>query len=176
MLEEEACHQLMRKAEPQLGSLSTPARLMKILEAERWRKSTNPHEVVLLQQQQEEGGIGSTIAQETKSASSLTARSPREKALARILPPTPTHSILAGGALGQASTQSKSARGELTRPWQLRRSKAEALKAKGRSEWERSEGMTATRGMNPFLKADSSARTPKGHEKSPPMHNGAPSL
>jgi hypothetical protein len=34
MLEEEAGHQLMRKAEPQLGSLSTPARLMNILEAE----------------------------------------------------------------------------------------------------------------------------------------------
>jgi hypothetical protein len=34
MLEEEAGHQLMRKAEPQLGSFSTPARLMNILEAE----------------------------------------------------------------------------------------------------------------------------------------------
>jgi hypothetical protein len=34
MLEEEGGHQLMRKAEPQLGSLSTPARLMNILEAE----------------------------------------------------------------------------------------------------------------------------------------------
>jgi hypothetical protein len=33
MLEEEAGYQLMRKAEPQLGSLSTPARLMNILEA-----------------------------------------------------------------------------------------------------------------------------------------------
>jgi hypothetical protein len=34
MLEEEAGHQLMRKAEPQLSSLSTPARLMNVLEAE----------------------------------------------------------------------------------------------------------------------------------------------
>jgi hypothetical protein len=34
MLEEEAGHQLMQEAEPQLGSLSTPARLMNILEAE----------------------------------------------------------------------------------------------------------------------------------------------
>jgi hypothetical protein len=34
MLEEEASHQLMRKAEPQLGLLSTPVRLMNILEAE----------------------------------------------------------------------------------------------------------------------------------------------
>jgi hypothetical protein len=34
MLEEEGSHQLMRKAEPQLGSLSTLARLMNILEAE----------------------------------------------------------------------------------------------------------------------------------------------
>jgi hypothetical protein len=88
MLEEEASYHLMQKAEPQLGSLSTPARLMniheaeyrarpqpgslptttrlvviliddhwwetaaqladEILEAERWRKSANPHEVTLL--------------------------------------------------------------------------------------------------------------------------------
>jgi hypothetical protein len=34
MLEEEAGHQLMRKAEPQLSLLSTSARLMNILEAE----------------------------------------------------------------------------------------------------------------------------------------------
>jgi hypothetical protein len=34
MLEEEAGHQLMRKADPQFSSLSTPARLMNILEAE----------------------------------------------------------------------------------------------------------------------------------------------
>jgi hypothetical protein len=31
--------------------------MMKILEAERWLKSANPHEVVLLQQQQEEDKI-----------------------------------------------------------------------------------------------------------------------
>jgi hypothetical protein len=34
MLEEEGSHQLMRKAEPQLDSLSTPARLMNIFEVE----------------------------------------------------------------------------------------------------------------------------------------------
>jgi hypothetical protein len=34
MLEEEASHQPMRKAGPQLGSPSTPARMMNILEAE----------------------------------------------------------------------------------------------------------------------------------------------
>jgi hypothetical protein len=34
MLEEEAGHHLMQKVEPQLSSLSTPARLMNILEAE----------------------------------------------------------------------------------------------------------------------------------------------
>jgi hypothetical protein len=34
MLEEEAGHQLVRKAEPQLSSLSTSSRLMNILEAE----------------------------------------------------------------------------------------------------------------------------------------------
>jgi hypothetical protein len=32
--------------------------MMKILEAERWLKSANPHEVALLQQQQEEGNTG----------------------------------------------------------------------------------------------------------------------
>jgi hypothetical protein len=35
---------------------------MKILEAERWQKSTNLHGVVLLQQQQEEDKIDSTTA------------------------------------------------------------------------------------------------------------------
>jgi hypothetical protein len=34
MLEEEAGHQPMQKAGPQLGSPSTPARMMNILEAE----------------------------------------------------------------------------------------------------------------------------------------------
>jgi hypothetical protein len=41
MLEEEVGHQLMWKAKPQLSSLSTPARLMNILETEHWRKSAN---------------------------------------------------------------------------------------------------------------------------------------
>jgi hypothetical protein len=49
--------------------------MMKILEAERWRKSANPREVALLQRQQEEDKIGSTTAQETKSASSSVVRS-----------------------------------------------------------------------------------------------------
>jgi hypothetical protein len=44
--------------------------MMKILKAERWRKGASPHEIVLLQQQQEEGEIGSAITQEMKSASS----------------------------------------------------------------------------------------------------------
>jgi hypothetical protein len=35
---------------------------MKILEAEHWRKGANPHEVVLLRQQQEKGEISSAIA------------------------------------------------------------------------------------------------------------------
>jgi hypothetical protein len=87
MLEEEAGHQLMQKAEPQLSSLSIPARLMNILETKHLRKSANPHEVALLQQQQEEGEFGSAIVQEMKSASSPAARSPRGKALTRILPP-----------------------------------------------------------------------------------------
>jgi hypothetical protein len=42
--------------------------MMKILEVVRWQKSANPHEVALLQQQQEEDKIDSTTAQETKSA------------------------------------------------------------------------------------------------------------
>jgi hypothetical protein len=32
--------------------------MMKILEAERWLKGANPHEVVLLQRQQDEGNAG----------------------------------------------------------------------------------------------------------------------
>jgi hypothetical protein len=48
--------------------------MMKILEAERWQKSANTHEVVLLQQQQEGDKIGSTTAEEMKSASSPTVR------------------------------------------------------------------------------------------------------
>jgi hypothetical protein len=47
---------------------------MKILEVERWQKSANPHEVALLQQQQEEDKINSTNASETKSASSPAER------------------------------------------------------------------------------------------------------
>jgi hypothetical protein len=39
MLEKEVGHQLMPKAEPQLSSLSTPARLMNILEAEERGRS-----------------------------------------------------------------------------------------------------------------------------------------
>jgi hypothetical protein len=167
MLEEEASHQLMRKAEPQLSSLSTPARLMNILEAEHWRKSANPHEVALLQQQQEEGEIGSAIAQETKSASSPTVdlsterrRAPSKQAAHHVEHP------LSLDMLGM-NVQGHD---------ELRRRKAETLEAKGHSERERSEGMAATRGRNPFLKADSPARAPKRHEKSPPVHTGAPNL
>jgi hypothetical protein len=35
--------------------------LMKILEAEQWLKSANPHEVALLEQQQKEGNAGAPI-------------------------------------------------------------------------------------------------------------------
>jgi hypothetical protein len=56
------------------------------------------------------------------------------------------------------------------------RHKAETLKAKGRRELEGEkaprvgdkQGMAATRGMNPFLKADSPARAPKRHGQSLP--------
>jgi hypothetical protein len=44
--------------------------MMKILEAERWQKSANPHKVALLQQQQEEDKVDSTTAQEIKSTTS----------------------------------------------------------------------------------------------------------
>jgi hypothetical protein len=56
--------------------------MMKILEAERWRKSANPHGVALLEQQQEEDKIGST----TMSTSSPTVRSPEGATLTRIPP------------------------------------------------------------------------------------------
>jgi hypothetical protein len=63
----------------------------------------------------------------------------------------------------------------------LQRRKAETLKAKGRRELggERSprvgekQGMTTTRGMNPFLKTDSPARALKRHGRvSPDAHQG----
>jgi hypothetical protein len=62
----------------------------------------------------------------------------------------------------------------------LRQRKVETLKAKGRRELggERTpqvgekQGMDATRGMNPSLKADSPTPALKSHEKSPPMHTG----
>jgi hypothetical protein len=41
-----------------IGEGLQPGCVMKILEAEQCLKSTNPHEVVLLQQQQEEGNTG----------------------------------------------------------------------------------------------------------------------
>jgi hypothetical protein len=55
--------------------------MMKILEAERWKKGANPHEIALLQQQREGDKIGSTTAQETKSASSSAVRPPEGMAL-----------------------------------------------------------------------------------------------
>jgi hypothetical protein len=41
------------------------------------------------------------------------------------------------------------------------------LEGKGAQQEEEKQGMTVTRGVNPFLKADSSDRAPKGHKKSP---------
>jgi hypothetical protein len=62
----------------------------------------------------------------------------------------------------------------------LWRHKAETLKAKGRRKLEgegaprvgEKQGMTATQGMNPSLKAYSPASASKRREKSPPMHTG----
>jgi hypothetical protein len=56
--------------------------MMKILEAERWLKSANLHEVVLLQQQQEEDKTDSPTA----SAGSPMVRPPKGLALTRIPP------------------------------------------------------------------------------------------
>jgi hypothetical protein len=63
------------------GGRLQPGCMMKILEAERWQKSANPHEIALLKQQQEEDKIGSTTVQETKSASSPAVRLPEGVAL-----------------------------------------------------------------------------------------------
>jgi hypothetical protein len=41
-----------------IGEGMQPGCMMKILEAERWLKSTNPRGVALLQQQQDEGNTG----------------------------------------------------------------------------------------------------------------------
>jgi hypothetical protein len=41
-----------------IGEGLQPGCVMKILEAERWLKGTNPREVALLQQQQQEGNTG----------------------------------------------------------------------------------------------------------------------
>jgi hypothetical protein len=58
----------------------------------------------------------------------------------------------------------------------LWRDKAETLRAKGHRELEgervprvgEKQGMAATQGMNPFLKADFPARVPKRHRRSLP--------
>jgi hypothetical protein len=41
-----------------IGEGMQPGCMMKILKAERWLKGANPREVVLLQQQQDEGNTG----------------------------------------------------------------------------------------------------------------------
>jgi hypothetical protein len=41
-----------------IGEGMQPGCMMKILEAERWLKGANPHEVALLQRQQDEGNTG----------------------------------------------------------------------------------------------------------------------
>jgi hypothetical protein len=97
---------------------------MNILETEHRRKSANPHEVALLQQQQEEGDIGSAMAQETKSASSPAARSPRGKALAWNLPPNARALHLA--------EQSRDLEGEGAQRARRRKGTASGRKAKAR--------------------------------------------
>jgi hypothetical protein len=56
--------------------------MMKILEAEWWRKDANPHGVAPLQWRQEENKIGDT----TTSARSPTVKSSEETTLTRIPP------------------------------------------------------------------------------------------
>jgi hypothetical protein len=41
-----------------IGEGMQPGCMMKILEAERWLNGANPHEVALLQRQQDEGNTG----------------------------------------------------------------------------------------------------------------------
>jgi hypothetical protein len=41
-----------------IGEGMQPGCMMKILEAERWLNGANPHEVALLQRQQDEGNAG----------------------------------------------------------------------------------------------------------------------
>jgi hypothetical protein len=119
---------------------------MKILEAERWQKSTNPHEVALLQQQQEEDKIGSTTAQETKSASSSAVR-PSEGVALTWIPPVNT------GA-----------------------PHPEAQKAKGRDECERSEAWLLPGGWTPFKDRFPHSRPEASRAKSPPMRTRVPTL
>jgi hypothetical protein len=153
-----------------------------------------PHEAVHLQHKK--GKIGSTNPLgrlKTKSTNSQVASPSRRMASAHILPPN-------AGANPSAERRCipfKQAAHHVEHPLslgtlgmnlqghdKLRRRKAETLKAKGRRELGgkraqrvgEKQDMAATRGMNPFLKADSPARAPKRHGKSPPMHIGVPNL
>jgi hypothetical protein len=80
---------------------------------------------------------------------------------------TSTRPIQASGAPGQASIRSKSARGEPTRPWQLRWRRAKSQRQRGATRGRETRHGCYPRG-EPLLKADSSDHAPKGHEKSPP--------
>jgi hypothetical protein len=80
----------------------------------------HPHEVALLQQQQEEDKIGSTTMQETKSASSPVVRPPEGVALTQIPPVN----------IGAPHPK--------------------AWKAEGRNKCERSEAWLLPRGWIPF--------------------------
>jgi hypothetical protein len=55
MLREKVTHEPAREVELRLSPASAPARMMKILEAERWLKGTNFREVPFLQRRQDEG-------------------------------------------------------------------------------------------------------------------------
>jgi hypothetical protein len=61
--------------------------MMKILEAERWQKNANPHEVAPLQQLHEERwDRQSQPAKEFENTNSSAERSPRGKTPAQVLP------------------------------------------------------------------------------------------
>jgi hypothetical protein len=94
--------------------------MMKILEAKRWQTGANPHEIALLQQQQEEDKISSASAQEMKSASSPMVRPSEGVALTRT-PPVNTSAP-----------------------------HPEARKVEGRDECERSEAWLLPGGWIPF--------------------------
>jgi hypothetical protein len=172
----------MWEAEPRLGSLSTTARLMNILEAKhQWKSAapTRPHtssrgKTRLAAPTRWGGQKAQTLQRQVHRGGGC-----RRKSFRR----TPTHPIQVSGTPCRAPTQSGMLEMNLQGHGKLWRHKAETLKAKGRRELKgeraprvgEKQGMAATQGMNPSLKADSPAPASKHREKSPRCTPGYPS-